>query len=112
MSWPARRLRPRMTTDEAFGPPLTPEELTTNLSVLERNLNRAMKCTAGRNQVYIRSLLTGSTTTRPRIALKCPLRRDIGQPAEVFYEHIRDLCCGDPEQCEAWQAFKARHVPT
>lgn len=111
MSWALRRPS-RLTTDEAYGPPLTPEELTSNLSVLERKLNREMRCTAGKNQVYIRSLLTGRSTTRPRIALKCPLRRDIGQTPEVFYEHIRDVCCCDPEQCEAWLAFKARHVAT
>jgi len=109
MSWPLRRSK---TVDESFGPPLTPEEMTGNLSLLERKLNREMKCTAGRNQVYIRSLLTGRSTTRPRIALKCPLRRDIGLPQEVYFEHIRDVCCCDPDQCEAWQNFKARHVPT
>jgi hypothetical protein len=101
-----------MSTAESYGPPLTPEELTSNLSVLERNLNANMECTAGKNQVYIRALLTGGSTTRPRIAMKCPLRRDIGLPAEVFYEHIRDVCCGDHESCPAWQAFKERHVAT
>lgn len=111
MSWPLRRPN-RQTLQEAEGPPITPEELTSNLSDLERKLNRQMKCTAGRNQVYIRSLLTGRSTTRPRIALKCPLRRDIKLPPEVFYEHIRDVCCTDPNQCEAWRAFKKRHVET
>ena len=111
MSWPLRRPMLRKV-NEAFGPPLTPEELTTNLSLLERRLNKEMKCTAGKNQVYIRSLLTGSSTTQPRVALKCHLRRDIGQPAEVFYEHIRDVCCGDPNECPAWQNFQQRHVVT
>jgi hypothetical protein len=100
------------TIAEAFGPPLTREELVSNLSDLERRLNRTMKCTAGKNQVYIRSLLTGGATTRPRVALKCPLRRDIKLSAEVFYEHIRDVCCSEPEQCEAWRAFKDRYVVT
>ncbi len=111
MSWPLRRPTLRRV-DQAFGPPLTPEELTTNLSLLERKLNREMKCTAGKNQVYIRSLLTGMSTTPPRVALKCHLRRDIGLPAEVFYEHIRDVCCCDPDSCPAWQKFKSRHVQT
>jgi hypothetical protein len=111
MSLPLQRARiPKLS--EAFGPPLTPEELTTNLSLLERQLNREMRCTAGKNQVYIRSLLTGSSTTRPRIALKCPLKRDIGQPHDVFYEEIRDVCCSEPGQCPAWQAFQKRHVVT
>lgn len=109
MSWPVRKSG---KLSEAMGPPLTAEELTANLSALERKLNAEMKCTAGKNQVFIRSLLTGTGTTRPRIALKCPLRCDIGQKAEVFYEHIRDVCCCDPEQCEAWRAFKKRHVLT
>lgn len=111
MSWPLRRPN-RQNLQEAEGPPITPEELTANLSDLERKLNREMKCVAGKNQVYIRSLLTGRSTTRPRIALKCPLRRDIKLPPEVFYEHIRDVCCTDQNQCEAWRAFKKRHVDT
>ncbi|MFH1746992.1 MAG: hypothetical protein ABIG44_08100 [Planctomycetota bacterium] len=112
MSWSPHSLRKRMKVEEAFGPPLTPEELTGNLSQFEHRLNREMRCPAGRNQVYVRSLLTGTSTTRPRIALKCPLRRDIGQTPDVFYEHIRDVCCGDHEQCPAWQAMKERHVQT
>ena len=111
MSWPMRKPG-RLSVQEAAGPPLTPEELTGNLSSMERCLNGAMQCTAGKNQVYIRSLLAGGTTTRPRIALKCPLRRDIGETPEVFFEHIRDICCSDPEQCPAWRDFKARHVLT
>ena len=112
MSWSLRLPVAGGKVEKAFGPPLTPLELTANLSLLERQLNKDMKCTAGKNQVYIRSLLTGGATTRPRIALKCPLRRDIKLPAEVFYEHIRDVCCCDPNQCEAWTKFKARHVVT
>ena len=112
MSWPVRRMQLRSRAEKCFGPPLTTEELTGNLSLLERQLNRHMKCAAGKNQAYIRSLLTGQTTTRPRIALKCPLRRDIGLTPDVFFEYIRDVCCGDPRQCEAWRHFEARFVPT
>ena len=97
---------------DAFGPPLTPTELRGNLSELEHRLNAEMKCQAGKNQVFIRSLLTGSGTTRPRITLKCHLRKDIGLRPEVFYEHIRDVCCRDPEQCEAYRHFKDRFVQT
>lgn len=111
MSWALRRRR-RASTEEAFGPPITPEELTSNLSDLERQLNRAMRCTAGRNQVYIRALLTGHATTRPRIALKCPLRRANNETPEVFYEYIRDVCCCDPGQCEAYRALQERYVET
>ena len=108
----SRNALKRMTVQEAFGPALTPDELTGNLSEMQKRLNREMKCPAGRSQVYVRSLLTGNTTTRPRIALKCSLRRDIGQTPEVFYEYIRDVCCGDHEQCEAWKAMNERFVPT
>ena len=101
-----------MKVGEAFGPPLTQEELTANLSALEQDLNSRMICPAGKNQVFLRSLLTGTGTTRPRIALKCHLRKEIGLPQEVFYEHIRDVCCTDPEQCEAYRALQERFVPT
>jgi len=103
--------RPRRRTpsvQEAFGPPLSDEELNRNLSDLERELNARMVCTAGKNQVYIRSLLTGNGTTQPRIALKCSLRRDIGLDPDVFYEYIRDVCACDPQQCPAYQNFQQR----
>lgn len=96
----------------AFGPPITQEERQANKTELQHRLHLEMKCHAGKNQVFIRSLLTGGGTTEPRITLKCHLRRDIGLPAEVFYEHIRDVCCADPQQCPAYRAFRARHVPT
>lgn len=113
MSWapPGLKRKPR-TVAEAFGPPVTDVELKSNLSVLEQKLNREMVCHAGKNQVYLRSLLTGRSTTRPRVALKCHLRRDIGQTPEVFFEHIRDICCSDPEKCKAYMSFKGRHVVT
>lgn len=112
MSWPPTALRKSLTVAEAAGPPITPEEMTSNLSMLENKLNRTMVCHAGKNQVFLRSIVTSRGPTRPRIALKCALRRDIGQTPDVFYEHIRDVCCKDPEQCEAYRAFKARHMPT
>lgn len=96
----------------AGGPPISEEEKRTNLSVLENRLNQEMKCPAGRNQVYVRSLLTGTGTTTPRITLKCHLRKDIGLPAEIFYEQIRDLCCKNPDECPAWQRLKDRFVET
>ena len=107
MTWTVRRTNHAVGENPA-GPALSPEELTGNLSLLERQLNREMKCTAGKNQVFIRSLVSGRAATRPRIALKCFLRRDLGLAPEVFFEQIKSLCCGDPEQCEAWQAFKKR----
>jgi len=112
MGWPPRGLLKSMKVHEAFGPPLAPEELTGNLTQLEQKLNAEMRCPAGRNQVYIRSLLTGTSTTRPRIALKCPLRRAIGLAPDVFYYHICDVCCTDPEDCQAWRAHKERFVAT
>lgn len=97
---------------QAFGPPLTAEEQKGNLSELEKKLNREMQCPAGKNQVFIRSLVGPKGTTQPRVALKCHLRKDAGLPAEVFYEHIRDVCCGNPEECPAYKKFKDRFVPT
>lgn len=86
-------------------PPITPEELAANLSVLENTLNRRMRCVAGRNQVYIQSTVMGTVTTRPRVCLRCPLRADYGLAREVYYEYIRDVCCGDPDRCEAARRF-------
>ena len=99
---------------EELGPPLTTEELRGNLSELQDRLNADMKCHAGKGQVFIRSLLTGAGkgTSQPRLILDCSLRRDIGQKPTVFYEYIRDVCCCDPQQCEAYRAFKERFVET
>lgn len=93
---------------EAVGPPLTPDELTGSLTLLERRLNQEMKCPMGRNQVYIRSVILGGGTTRPRIALKCPLRRDLKQAPDVFFEHIQKHCCDEHTSCEAWRALEKR----
>lgn len=98
--------------EQAMGPPLLDEEKKGNLSELEKKLNREMKCPAGKNQVFIRSLVLLSGTTQPRIALKCHLRKDAGMPAEVYLEHIRDVCCTNPEECPAYKKFKDRFVPT
>jgi len=102
----------RSRIEEEFGPPISPEEQRANLSELEQKLNAEMKCHAGKNQVFLRSLLTGNGTTEPRIALRCPLRRDIGLNPTVFYEHIRDVCCTNPELCEAYRNFMDRFVET
>lgn len=94
------------------GPPLTKEELTGNLTELQNELTKKMQCPNGRGQVFIRSLVLPGGTTPPRIALKCQLRRDIKQPAEMFLEDIRSVCCANHENCEAYKAFKKRHVKT
>ncbi|MFQ5807871.1 MAG: hypothetical protein ACE5I3_15605 [Phycisphaerae bacterium] len=111
---PEHKLRKRAASpsEEDFGPPIAPDEQGANLSTLERSLNQEMKCHAGKNQVFIRSLLTGTGATQPRIMLKCPLRKDIGLKQGVFYEHIRDVCCSVPEKCEAYRKFKERFVET
>ena len=97
---------------QQFGPPLVAEEQKGNLSEIEKRFNREMKCPAGKNQVFIRSLVSATGTTQPRIALKCHLRKDAGMPAEVFFEHIRDVCCTNPDNCPAYKKFKDRFVPT
>ena len=89
---------------QAPPPPVTAEEARSNLSELENRLNRAMKCFAGTNKVFILSQI--GSTAKPRICLKCPLRPDFGLPANVFYQFIRDVCCGEPEKCEAYSAFQ------
>lgn len=90
-------------------PPITGEELKANLTDLEQDLNRRMVCFAGKNQVYLQSLILGNgQTSKPRIALKCHLRKRYGQPPDVYYEYIVDVCCGDPSVCPAYQEFNAR----
>lgn len=89
-------------------PPITPEENGANLSLLEARMNRGMRCFAGRNKVYLQSLVGPAGASEPRIALKCPLRRACGLPCDVYYEFIRDTCWGDPSRCEVLQKFLAR----
>lgn len=88
-------------------PPVTREESDTNLSLLEGQLNRKMKCFAGKNQVFLQSMVLGGGTSRPRIALKCRLRAQYGLNRDVYYEFIRDTCCCDPSRCEAFRRFNA-----
>lgn len=88
-------------------PPISEEEMRSNLSMLEKQLNSRMKCFAGRNQVYIQSMILGGATSRPRICLKCSLRAEYGMSREVYYEFIRDVCCGETTRCEAVRKFKA-----
>jgi len=91
-------------------PPITQEEAGANLSELETSLNRRMQCFAGKNQVFLQSFVLGNgRTSKPRIALKCALRKKFGMPPDVYYEFIRDVCCGDPSGCPAYQQFQRRY---
>ena len=93
-------------------PPVTREEARRNLSELEQEMNQRMVCFAGMNQVYLQSLILGNgQTTKPRIALKCSIRKRFGHPPDVYYEYIKDVCCSKPEVCPAYQEFQAR-MPT
>ncbi|HSW46556.1 MAG TPA: hypothetical protein VLM89_13395 [Phycisphaerae bacterium] len=89
----------------ASAPPITEEELNNNLSMLETRLNKQMKCFAGTNQVFIQTHM-GHRASKPRIMLRCSLRSEYGLSRDVFYEWIRDVCCGDPSHCEAYCQFK------
>lgn len=92
-------------------PDICAEELNSNISQVETSLNRKIQCFAGKNQVYIQSLiLGGGRTSKPRIALKCALRKKFGLKRDVYYEYIRDVCCNDPSACPAFQEFKSRHT--
>lgn len=106
----AKKARPRKTktTQEAFGPPISEIERHSNLTVLESQLNSTMKCPVGRNQVYIRSLLTGSGTTQPRIAMNCKQREKIGLDPDIYFEQIQNTCCGNHDACPAWKDAKSR----
>lgn len=93
--------------EKAGPPPITVEEEQANLSDLERRLNQQMACFAGKNQVYIQSMVLGVGVSKPRICLKCPLRAEYGLNRDVYYEFIRDVCCSEPGQCEAVRKFRA-----
>jgi hypothetical protein len=114
-----RQSKPRSTKSERYDrvtdlvkQPLSPEEKGRNLTELESELNGKMNCPAGEKQVFILSLLTSKGALPPRIALKCPFRKRIGETEVVLYEHIRDVCCGDHESCPAYKAFQQRFVQT
>lgn len=87
-------------------PPITEDEQRGNLTMMEKQLNQRMKCFAGRNQVFLQSIVLGGATTRPRICLKCSLRGEYGMNKDVYYEWIRDVCCTDPMKCEAARKFQ------
>lgn len=89
-------------------PALTDEERDANLSDMVKQLNGRMQCFAGRNLVYLQNYIGSGTRSRPRVCLKCPLRKEFGLEPNVYYEFIRDVCCGDPHTCEAVQRFEAR----
>ena len=91
-------------------PDICDEELDGNISQMQTALNSKMVCFAGKNQVYIQSIILGEgRTTKPRLALKCSLRRKFGIKPDVYYEYIRDVCCNDPSSCPAYQEFQSRH---
>lgn len=90
-------------------PEITDEEREANLTEMEDELNRRMKCPSGRNQVHVQSLLVGLRKTKPRISLKCPLRAEFAMQPNVYYEYIRDVCCSDPAACPAVQQFQAKN---
>lgn len=94
-------------------PMITDYESRANLSKLEQRLNQQMKCFAGTNKVYIRSVVEAvGVTTKPRIALDCPLRTEYGLAPQVYYEYIRDWCCRKPEECPAVRIFRQRQIET
>ncbi len=91
-------------------PLLTREEKSSNITQLAERLNRQMKCGAGSRQVFIQSFITGRRAkTKPRVCLKCKVRAEFGMRPHVYYEHIRDICCGDPHQCEALRLLRRRN---
>lgn len=93
----------------AAAPPITDDERQANLTQLEQRLNHDMRCFAGKNQVYIRSVIVGNgVTTKPRVALRCPLRAQFRLPPVVYYECIRDRCCDNLEVCPALRFFRKR----
>ena len=96
-------------------PHLANEELGANVSELVNRLNATMKCTIGKEQVFLHSFITDfGQTTQPRVTLRCHLRAQCGVDPYVYYEQIRDVCCAAPHKCEVLRAFAAQtgqHFP-
>ncbi len=89
-------------------PPLTNEEQGANIGRLADDLNRRIRCGAGKSQVFLHSFVEGiGQKTTPRITLRCPLRTELSLENYVYYEHIRDVCCGAAESCAALRAYAA-----
>ena len=87
-------------------PPVTEFEEKSNLTMLQQELHRKMKCFAGKNKVYLQSIIgDDGKKSRPRLAIKCHLRAEFKMGRHVYYEYIRDVCCGDPAQCFAFRKF-------
>lgn len=100
----AVRSTPHTPTPE---PPITSEESSQNISVLVNHLNETMKCHAGSGRVFLHSFIKWGQQAVPRVCLRCPIRVSLGLPDYVYYEHIRDLCCGTPGKCEAMNTHRA-----
>ena len=94
----------------AAPPPLTAEETGRNLSRLVDRLNSEIRCSAGKHQVFLHSFVEGvGCKTVPRATLRCPLREALGVQPYVYYEHIRDVCCAEPQECNTLRAYTAKH---
>lgn len=88
-------------------PEVTEAEHQANLSSLVSDLQKEMKCPAGSNRVLIRSVVTGlDKKSEPRVCLRCSIRQAVGLNEYVYYEHIRDCCCGQYKTCEAVIQYK------
>ena len=95
-------------TPSSEPPPLTDDEQGVNIERLADDLNRRVRCSAGKSQVFLHSFVMGvGQTTPPQITLRCPLRTKLGLETYVYYEQIRDLCCGAPDRCASLQAYTA-----
>jgi len=87
-------------------PPVTEIEADSNLTRLQQDLHRKMQCFAGKNKVYLQSIIgEDGRKSRPRIAIKCHLRAEFKMDQHVYYEYIDDVCCGDPSGCPAFRQF-------
>ena len=93
----------------ASTPPIIDEELSANVSELVNRLNATMRCSIGKEQVFLHSFITGlGETSQPRVTLRCHLRAEFGADPYIYYEHIRDVCCAAPHKCEFLRAFAAQ----
>jgi hypothetical protein len=104
------RRREGSAAPRAFAPPAA--KVDGSLTEEEKRLNDAMRCPYGRNKVYIRSLLTGtSQTSAPEICLRCKIIAHVKLAPEghnvVDKAYIEEYCCGHYEACPAYRKYRA-----
>jgi len=91
-----------------------PESPEVSLMEEQRRLNALVRCPYGQKKVYVRSVLDGRSAgaTKPEIALRCAVMREMGHAVGGFNIVTRDqiiaICCADYAHCPTYQELARR----